>query len=140
MAVIEKASKPSMDANQNNQFVTGELYAGEDLDAVSPCYIKLSDGKVYMSDGAASNEAAKFHGFTPRACLAGEPVTLFGWGTRFKYGSGMTPGTTLYIAASDAYTDPGNLQDSTSTGDTKGTAVVVSGTDIVVCRVDPKNG
>jgi hypothetical protein len=140
MATITKASKPSMDANQANQVATGDLYAGEDLAAVAPCYIKLSDGKVYMSDGAASNEAAKFHGFTARATLTGEPVTLFGAGTRFKFGSGMTPGTTLFIAASDAYTDPGNLADAASTGDSKGTAFAVSASDIVVCRVDPKNG
>ena len=140
MAVVTRATKPSMDANQANQVFTGELYAGEDLSAVAPCYIKLSDGKVYMSDGAASNEAAKFHGFTPRAVLTGEPVTLFGVGTRFKFGVGMTPGTTLFIAAADNYTDPGNLQTTASTGDSKGTAIAASATDIVVCRSDPKNG
>jgi len=140
MAVIEKSASPSIDANQANQVAAGNLYAGEDLAAVSPCYIKGSDGKVYMSDGAASNEAAKFHGFVARETLAGEPVTLFGAGSRFKYSSGMTPGATLYIAVADVYTDAGNLQDATSTGDTKGTAFAVNGTDIVVCRTDPKNG
>src|SRR5689334_14963550 len=110
MALVTRATKPSLDANQANQVATGELYAGEDLDAVAPCYIKGSDGKVYMSDGAASNEAAKFHGFTPRATKTGEPVTLFGVGSRFKFGVGMTPGATLYIAASDNYSGPGNLQ------------------------------
>lgn len=140
MAVIEKSTSPSMDANQANQVVAGNLYAGENLGAVSPCYIKGSDGLVYMSDGAASNEAAKFHGFVARETLAGEPVTLFGTGTRFKYSAGMTPGKTLFIAVADLYTDAGNLQDAASTGDTKGTAFAVNGTDIVVCRVDPKNG
>jgi hypothetical protein len=129
-----------MDANQARQVAAGNLYAGEDLSAVAPCYIKASDGKVYASDGAASNEAAKFHGFTPKSYLAGEPVTLFGSGTRFKYSSGLTPGATLYIAAADVYTDPGNLDTAATTGDSKGTAFAVSGTDIVVCRVDPKNG
>lgn len=140
MAVIEKTSKPSMDANQNIQTGAGELYAGEDLSAAAPCYIKASDGKVYMSDGAASNEAAKFHGMTPKAYLAGEPVTLYGFSTRFKYSSGMTPGATLYLAAADVYTDAGNLQTTASTGDSKGTAFAISATDIVICRVDPKNG
>ena len=93
-----------------------------------------------MSDGASSNEAAKFHGFTARETLAGEPVTLFGAGTRFKFSSGMTPGATLYIAASDVYTDAGNLDTAATTGDSKGTAFAVSATDIVVCRTDPKNG
>jgi hypothetical protein len=140
MAVVAKTAKPSIDANQANQVVAGNLYAGEDLEAAAPCYIKASDGKVYMSDGAASNEAAKFHGFTARVTKAGEPVTLFGAGSRFKYSAGMTPGATLYIAAVDAYTDAGNLQTTASTGDSKGTAFAVNATDVVVCRVDPKNG
>jgi hypothetical protein len=140
MTVIVKAARPSMDANQARQVATGELYAGEDLSAVAPCYIKGSDGKVYMSDGAASNEAAKFHGVTPKDYLAGEPVTLFGAGTRFKLSSGLTPGATLYIAASSVYDDAGNFDTATTTGDTKGTAFAVSATDIVICRTDPKNG
>src|SRR5919108_5412922 len=138
MAVIIKDTSPSMDANQARQVAAGNLYAGEDLDAVAPCYIKASDGKVYMSEGDASNEAAKFHGFTARETKAGEPVTLFGAGTRFKYASGMTPGATLYIATSD-YDGAGHLDTATTTGDTKGTVFAVSATDIVVCRVDPKN-
>ncbi len=140
MAVVAKATKPSIDANQANQVAAGNLYAGENLDAVSPCYIKGSDGKVYMCDGVASAEPAKFHGFVARQTNLGEPVTLFGAGSRFKYSSGMTPGATLYLAASDAYTGAGNLQTTASTGDTKGTAFAVSATDIVVCRTDPKNG
>ena len=140
MTVVVKTASPSIDANQAEQVVAGNLYAGEDLNAVSPCYIKGSDGKVYMSSGAASNEAAKFHGFVARETLLGEPVTLFGQGSRFKYSSGMTPGATLYIAAADVYTEAGNLDTATTTGDTKGTAFAVNGTDIVVCRVDPKNG
>ena len=138
MTIVAKASNPSLDKNQARQVAAGNLYAGEDLHAVSACYIKLSDGLVYESDGAFSNEAAKFHGFTAQEYKAGEPVTLFGAGTRFKYGSGMTPGTTLYIAATDYYS--GVLDDAATTGDSKGTAFVVSPTDIVVCRVDPKIG
>lgn len=140
MATVTKSASPSLDANQAHQVGAGNLYAGEDLDAVSPCYIKASDGKVYMSNGAANNEAAKFHGFTARQTNQNEPVTLFGAGTRFKYSTGMTPGATLYIAAVDAYTEAGNLQTTTSTGDTKGTAFAVNATDIVVCRTDPKSG
>jgi hypothetical protein len=139
MAVIIKSASPSMDANQAHQVAAGNLYAGEDLDAVAPCYIKGSDGKVYMSQGDASNEAAKFHGFTARQTELGEPVTLFGAGTRFKYASGLTPGATLYIATS-SYDGAGRLDTTTTTGDTKGTVFCVSATDVVVCRVDPKNG
>lgn len=140
MTVVTRSDRASLDANQANQVAAGNLYAGEDLDPVAPCYIKGSDGKVYMSDGSASDEEAKFHGFTPKAYLAAEPVTLYGAGSRFKYGSGLTPGATLYIAAEDVYTGPGHLDTAASTGDSKGTAFALNATDIVVCRVDPKNG
>ena len=140
MSVVVRTAKPSIDANQAHQVAAGNLYAGEDLAAGAPCYIKASDGKVYMSDGAASNEAANFHGFTARETLQGEPVTLFGAGTRMKYSTGMTPGAPLYIAASDAYTDAGNLDTAATTGDTRVTAFAVNSTDIVVCRVNPLHG
>lgn len=135
MALITKASSPSMDANQNTQVAAGELYAGEDLEAVSPCYIKQSDGKVYMSDGAAATEPATIHGWTPKSYLEGEPVTLYGYGTRFKYGSGMTPGDRFYLGASDLYTPEGaspGIDTATTTGDAVGIAFAVSATDIVV--------
>lgn len=135
MAIITKSTSPSMDANQNLQVAAGELYAGEDLEAVSPCYIKQSDGKVYLSDGAAANEAASIHGWTPKSYLSGEPVTLYGYGTRFKYGSGMTPGDRFYLAASDAYTEEGaspGIDTAATTGDAVGVAFAVSATDIVV--------
>lgn len=140
MTVVTKSTSPSLDANQAHQVGAGNLYAGEDLDAVAPCYIKASDGKVYMSDGAANNEAAKFHGFTARQTNQNEPVTLFGAGTRFKYSTGMTPGATLFIAAADVYTDAGHLDTAATTGDSKGTAFAVNATDVVVCRTDPKSG
>ena len=141
MTVIEKSASASMDTASAEQVVAGNIYAGEDLDAVAPCYIK-SDGKVYMCDGVADAEAAKFVGFTARATKLGQPVTLFGAGTRFKYGAGLTPGTLLYLAENDGVynLDAGVLDDAATTGDTKGTAMVVSATDIVVCRVDPKSG
>ena len=133
-ADITKVS-PSMDTVQANQVAAGNLYAGEALAVAAPCYIKASDGLVYMSDGSSNNEVAKFVGFTARATAVGEPVTLFGYGTRFKYGSGLTPGAIYYISGTT-----GALYDVATTGDTKGTAMAVSATDIVVCRVDPKNG
>ncbi len=135
MSDVTKSATPSMDISQANQVAAGNLYAGEDLAAVAPCYIKASDGLVYMSDGSASDEVAKFVGFTARATKSGQPVTLFGFPTRFKYSSGLTPGAIFYIS-----TTTGALGTTASTGDSKGTAMAVSATDIVVCRVDPKNG
>jgi hypothetical protein len=141
MTVIAKSATPSMSTVGATQVVAGNIYAGEELEAVAPCYIK-SDGKVYMCDGVADAEAAKFVGFTARHTELGEPVTLYGFGTRFKYGSGLTPDAVLYLAENDGVYNlvAGALDDAVTTGDTQGTALVVSATDIVVCRVDPKSG
>lgn len=139
MAVITKSTTAGLDAAQANQSIAG-LLAGEDLPGVAPCYIKSSDGKVYASDGVANNEAAEFVGFTARATKSGQPVTLFGAGTRFGYSSGMTPGAILYIAAGSAYVDAGSLDTSATTGDTLGTAVAVTATDILVTRTRVQGG
>lgn len=128
MALITRSALASMDANQAVQIVAG-LFAGEALDVAAPCYIKNSDGLVYMSNGTAATEPARCHGFTPRAVAIGQPVTLFGTGTRFRYATGMTPGNTLYVGAT-----AGRLDDGATTGDAVGCALVVSATDIVVRR------
>lgn len=106
-----------------------DKYAGEDLLPCAPCYLKSSDGQVYMSNGTAANEAAELIGFTPRAVKTGQPVTLFGQGTRFRYATGLTPGDIYYIAAT-----AGRLDTVATTGDAKGVAQAVSDTDIRVVR------
>ena len=129
MALVTRSSDASMDVS-TGQFapqITG-LYAGEALDAAAPCYIK-SDGKVWMSNGTAANAAAAVDGFTPRAVKSGEPCTIFGEGARFHYGSGLTPGATLYLGAT-----AGRLDAAATTGDSTGIVKVVSTTDIVVLR------
>lgn len=129
MALVTRSSDASMDVS-TGQFapqITG-LYAGEALDAAAPCYIK-SDGKVWMSNGTAANAAAAVDGFTPRAVKSGEPCTIFGEGARFHYGSGLTPGATLYLGAT-----AGRLDAAATTGDSTGIVKVVSATDIVVLR------
>lgn len=131
MAVVTRSSSAGMDTTTAMiaPQLTG-LYAGEDLNMLSPCYIKASDGKVYQSSGAAANEAAKFFGFTPRACRAGQPVTLFGNGTRMGYAaSGLTVGAKLYIGAT-----AGTLDTAATTGDAVGVAVAISPTEIVCNR------
>lgn len=135
MSLITRASTASMDAStgQLAPQITG-LYAGEDLDVAAPCYIKSSDGKVYMSNGTSANEAAEFAGFTPRAVKSGQPVTLFGHGARFSYGTGLTPGDVYYIGATK-----GRLDTAATTGDTTGVAMAVTSTDIVVTRTSNVN-
>lgn len=130
MSLVTRSSNASMDVS-TGQFapqITG-LLAGEDLDVAAPCYIKSSDGYVYMSNATSANEAAEFAGFTPRAVKSGQPVTLFGAGTRFYYGSSLTPGDVFYMGAT-----AGRLDTAATTGDTMGLAVVVTSTDIMIVR------
>lgn len=133
MALVTRASTAQMDVS-TGQFapqITG-LVAGEDLDVAAPCYIKSSDGKVYMSNATAANEAAEVAGFTPRAVKSGQPVTLFGKGVRFGYGSGLTPGDVLYVGAT-----AGRLDTAPTVGDVEGVAQVITATDIRVLRDAP---
>jgi len=111
------------------------LVAGEDLDAVAPCYIKPGDGKVWEANGSADNDAAEVVGFTARAVDAGEPVTLFGAGARFKFGSGLTIGAIYFLS-----TNKGELQTTASTGDSTGVAKAITATDIVVIRANGIGG
>jgi hypothetical protein len=131
MAIIPKVSDAGMDAAtaQVAPQITG-LYAGEDLGIAAPCYIKSSDGKVYMSLGAAANEAAEVIGFAPRDVKSGQPVTLFGKGTRFRYGSALTPGDKYYLASSLA----GRVNSTPTTGDSTGVLQAITATDVRVIK------
>jgi hypothetical protein len=131
MALLTPVAYPSGNANANIVVppLSGDLYAGEALLAVAPCYIKAADGKVYMSNGTAANEAASFDGFTPRAYAAGEAVTLLGIGAQFGYSSGLTPGARYYIGAT-----AGRLDTAATTGDAVGVAKAINATDIRVIR------
>ena len=130
MALITRSSNASPDMNS---IMYGpqipDLVAGEDIDIAAPCYIKSADGKVYMSNGTAANEAAEVIGFSVRAALAGQPVTIAGKGARFQYGSGLTPGDKYYIG-----TTKGRLDTATTTGDSVGAAQALTATDIRVIR------
>ena len=106
-----------------------DLIAAEDLAIAAPCHILAADGKVYLSTATAADADAALDGFAARAAKAGEPITLFGIGARFQYGSGLTPGATLYMGATD-----GRLDDAATTGDAAGVAKVINATDIRVTR------
>jgi hypothetical protein len=130
MALVARDSQASMDTSQIifAPQISG-LLAGENLDPVAPCYVKAADGKVYMSNGTAANEAAKFDGFTPRAVVAGRPVTLFGVGARARYATTgvLTPGANLYIGAT-----AGRLDTVATVGGTVPVARAIDDTDIRV--------
>lgn len=131
MALVTRDAAASMDAS-TGMFapqITG-LIAGEDIDAAAPCYIKAADGKAYMSNGTAANEAAKIDGFNPRGSVkTGQPVTLVGKGARFRYGSALTPGARYFIGAT-----AGRLDTAATTGDAVGVAAAINATDIRVTR------
>jgi len=128
MALATRRTAPSLDASTGMYAgqITG-LIAGEALDACAACYIKGADGKVYQSNGTSSNEAAGFDGMSPRAAAAGEPVTLYHIGARFGYGSALTPGALLYVAAT-----AGRLDTAATTGGDTPVARCVDATDIEI--------
>jgi hypothetical protein len=130
MALITRASTASPDAI-SAQYAPqiSDLICGEAIDPAAPCYIKASDGKVYMSNGTSANEAAKVDGFSPGSRSAGEPITLLGHGPKFKYGSGLTPGARYYVGAT-----AGRLDGAATTGDAVGVARAISATVIQVIR------
>jgi hypothetical protein len=135
MALITRASDASIDTSTAMYApqIAG-LLAGEDLSPVAPCYVKAADGKVYQANGTAANEAAKCYGFTARTVKAGEPVTLFGAGTRYRYGTGLSIGTVYYVGAT-----AGRLDNAATVGDAVGVAVALTATDIVIIRANGKN-
>lgn len=132
MALLARGSDASVDASTAMfaEQISG-LVAGEAIDALAACYIKASDGKVYMSDGTADNAAAKVDGFSAQAAQAGQGVTLLGRGTRARYGV-LTIGALYYLAAT-----PGRLDTATTTGGTVALAKAISATDIRIVNIVP---
>lgn len=127
MAAVTR-SKVGMDAS-TAMFAAqiSGLLAGEDILIGAPCYIKAADGKLYNSNGVAANEAAKVDGFSPRDAKAGEALTLFGRGARFRWATGLTPGAELYLGAT-----AGGLDTAATTGGLLPIARVINDTDIRV--------
>ncbi len=134
MALITRSTAASMDTTTGMKApqISG-LYAGEDIDVAAPCYVKASDGKVYMTNGTGTTEVAAVWGFSPRAAKSGQPVTIFGAGARFQYGSGLTVGTLLFAGAT-----AGRLDNVATVGDAVGCAVVLTDKEILVVRANCK--
>lgn len=106
--------------------ITGNMVAGENIDPVSPCYIKAADGKVYMTDGTAANEAAKVDGWAGKAYKTGQSITLLGIGARFRFSAGtLTPGANLFAGVGK-----GTLADAATTGGLTPIARAINATDI----------
>ena len=128
MALLARSTGASGDTThlQKVPQVSGDLYAGEALDAVAACRI-AADGLVYMSNGTANDASARFSGFTSRAVAAGQPVTLYRLGARFRYGTGLTVGAQYFVAAT-----PGRLDTAATIGGLVAIAEAVNTTDIQV--------
>lgn len=128
MALVTRSAQASGDTTHLMRVpqVSGDLYAGEALDAVAACRI-ASDGLVYMSNGTANDANARFNGFTPVAVAIGEVVTLYRIGARFRYGTGLTPGNQFFVAAT-----AGRLDTAATTGGLVAIAEAITATDIQV--------
>jgi hypothetical protein len=131
MSLVTRATDASFDAASAGFAwnIPGQT-AGEALDAMAPCYIKESDGLIYMSNATSANEAAELVGWTLKAYASGDTnVTLVGSGVKIRYGTSLTPGATLYMGATK-----GRLDTATTTGDLVGVAKVISSTTIITTR------
>jgi hypothetical protein len=133
MAAIARPADAGMDAT-TAMFapqITG-LVLGENVAQNDPLYIKASDGKVYKASGAAVAEAANFIGAAPRAGLAGQPITIFGIGARFRIAAAgtMTPGAKVFLGGV-----AGGYDTAAQTGDATGIGRAVTDTDMVITRV-----
>lgn len=130
MAQITKIASPSLASllpNHGSDKEHPDLVAGENLGAWDACYIN-ANGMVYKATGAAANAAARVRGWCPDGGRnAGEAVTLLR-NCRVEYGSGLTPGTDLYLSGTVA----GGLADAASTGGTEPIGYVVTPTLIFV--------
>jgi len=130
MALVTRIALASIDLT-SAMFAAqiADLLAGEAIDVAAPCFIKSADGLLYMSNGTADDEDAEIVGFSASPASAGQPVTVFGKGARFRYGSGLTPGAQFFIAAT-----AGRLDTAATTGGLIAVAQVLTDTDIRVIR------
>jgi len=139
MALVTRSDWPDLSiegqtARLATQISSGFLTAGEALDEGAPCYIKVSDGLVYMCNGTAADEAARPVGWTAKSYASGGHPVLWGSGTVIKYDAagGLTPGR-LFIAAT-----AGRLDTAATTGDPATMAAAAYAIDthnIVVLRL-----
>jgi hypothetical protein len=122
MALVTRLATAHIDASTAmfQPTLSGDMIAGEELDPVSPVYLN-TDGKYYMADGTAANNKAVIAGWTYKKVRIGQALDLCpGLGTVASYGSGLTPGAKLFLAATK-----GRLDTVATTGDAVGIAQVL---------------
>lgn len=98
----------------NEHKIGPDLAAGENIESLDACYIK-SDGKVWLSTGAAATAAAVVHGFAMQRVKIGNPITLYDKIMVGYSDATLTPGANLYLSGTVA----GGVADAASTGGVK---------------------
>lgn len=128
MTAVAKSGTPSISTPlvSPEQRLSG-LLAGEAIAAGDACYINSTDGKLYRSTGAAANAAAQVDGFAATSAAIGEALSIY-FGINFRYGTGLTPGTSLFLSGTTA----GGLDTAASTGGTVVIARTMDDTRIYV--------
>lgn len=127
------ASNPSMDGvTAQKAGVISDLKAGGTIAPLVACVIE-ADGDVVPSNATAATLPGAIHGVIPRGAVVGEPVALYGVGTRFQWDDtgGLTPGAQYFVLANAA----GGIDDTATVGDTLGAFIAVSTTDLVLIRL-----
>ena len=104
------------------------MVAGEDISACESVYISGANTVRKASSVNTISGESKFIGLAPKDYKAGEPMTVFGVGSRFKYSVGMIAGDYLYVSSTAGkLTDEGNAAD-------RPVAIVLNSTDIQIIR------
>jgi len=131
MTLLTQAADASLDAASAGKAAQRSgLTAGEALLQFAPCYIKTTDGLVYMSNGTAADAAAALDGIAAKAYASGDSnVTLLGNGTKLRFATGLTPGSKYYIGAT-----AGRWDTAATTGDAVGFAKSITATLVRIFR------
>ncbi len=78
----------------------GMTAAGVTVVAGQPCYVKASDGLIYLADSNASLEAATVKGVALNGASPGQPVRLCTADADFTHGlTGVTKGDLIILSA-----------------------------------------
>lgn len=129
MAAITISANASVDAStaQVAMQLSGKV-AGEDINAGQPVYLKQSDDKIYKF---ATGKI--FIGIAARSAKAGEPLTVFGLGTRFYVSSTALTGDLYYVNVA------GTIDTAPTTDDTAGAFVRYGTNDLMIVKVGKLN-
>lgn len=124
MATITKVGTPSISTTTPcpAHHISG-LNAGEAIAAGDLVYVATT-GLVMKANGTAATAPARARGMALQAAAINEGVSIYS-GVNVRYGSGMTPGTSLFVSAT-----AGLIDDAATTGGTVPIGFVIDATRI----------